>query len=123
IASIVSNPLLKAKAKNRDNVEASIKVLFADMPDEVVHNKKILKEGDLVLGGNGVVKEVLYTKTVKSGYSDAAVLLKASCVKLADELYCANMPIKINSRCTISNPVYVFTDGIIFDVDIGDKKG
>jgi len=92
-----------------------------------VNNKKILKEGDLVLGGNATVKEVLYVRPItrsggtSSGYSDLAVLLKASCVSLGDELYCSNIQIKINSPCAISNLVYTFTNGIILDVDVIKK--
>lgn len=109
--SILTN--LPLEVRNRKTTEEVYVKVLCRLPDEVVSNKKVLKPGDLILGGNAKIDKVLSVKAIQdaesggTGYSVVEVLIKASCVVLNDEYYCANMPIKINANIVFSNPFYV----------------
>ncbi|MBN1526079.1 MAG: DUF4330 family protein [Candidatus Omnitrophica bacterium] len=108
--------------------ELYVKVLCR-LPTEVANNRKIFRPDEAIMGGNARIKKVLEIKPVKgygdkeAGYSDVIVLIKAKCVILNGEYYCANTPIKINSNIVLLNPVYSVLDGTILDFDTkaGDK--
>lgn len=123
IVSVAVNGTMKAGSKKRASAEVYLKVLYKNIPNEIVNNKKLLKGGDVVLAGNALIEKVLYTRPaadvggLKADYSDLAVLMKANCVILDGEYYCANVPVKINGLCTISNALYAFRDGVILDVE------
>ena len=111
---------------NKTNIDLLVKIIYS-VPNEVARNPKILQSGDRILAGNAVVEKVLNIRPLKdgrdieTGYSDIIVLIRASCVKLNNEYYCANMPIKVNSPMAISNPFYIFSSGTILDVEIVKK--
>jgi hypothetical protein len=102
--------------------EMYVKVLCR-VPNEVAYNKKILRPGDVIMGGNARIEKVLEIRPVKdanekdTGYSDAVVLIKTNCVILNGEYYCANMAIKINSNIMFSNPLYTILNATILDMD------
>lgn len=106
--------------------ELAVKIIYR-VPNDVAYNKKILRPGDKILAGSAVVEKVLSIKPVKdygnieTGYSDMIVMIRASCVMLNNEYFCANMPIKVNSPMTISNPFYTFSNGTILDVETTSK--
>lgn len=108
--------------------ELYVKVLCR-LPTEVANNRKLFRPDDAIMGGNATVRKVLETRPAKgsgdkeTGYSDVVVLIKAKCVILNGEYYCANAPIKINSNIVLSNPAYSILDATILDFDAkaGDK--
>lgn len=125
IGTGIVNFITKPRA-SKANVELAVKVLYR-VPNEVARNPKILKTGDSILIGNAVVEKILDIRPVieygnrETAMSDMIILIKANCVMLNNEYYCANMPIKVNSSMTISNPLYVFSNGTILDVEASSK--
>jgi hypothetical protein len=117
-ATAVMNFAARPKAENKTSAEVLIKA-FCRVPSEVAHNAKILKPGDKVFSGNGIVERVLDVKPVANdtGYSDMVILIRAKCVILNNEYYCANAVIKVNSSISISNPQYIFNNSTILDVE------
>lgn len=116
--------------------EMYVKVLYMNVSSYVLENNKILQPGDTLLGGNATVERVLKTtpgitidmlnaNNKLTGYwqarssSDIIVLIRANCVKLRGENYCANAQIKINSLLSLDNELYVLRDGVIIDVNTG----
>lgn len=118
IASASLNLMKNSKGTTKDSAELYVKVL-ARVPSEVAHNPKVFKSGDKVLAGNAVVEKILEIKPVAgdTGYSDIIIHLRANCVILNNEYYCANASIKVNSPIIISNPAYIFNNAIIIDVE------
>ena len=121
VISIVANVSGLMKAKDT-TAELYIK-LMCRVPDEVANNPKLLQPGDVILGGNATIEKVLDIRPVKDvdgmplGSSDVIFLIKGRCVILNGEYYCANIPVKINSPMTLSNPVYTVVNALILDVD------
>lgn len=113
--------------------EMYVTVLFTNVSNRVLENKKVLRRGDTFLSGNATVERILKTDPASTadifdlnnkrvGYSQAnsfsniVVLIRANCVKLYEEYYCANVLMKINSQLTLSNELYLLQNGIILDV-------
>jgi len=115
--NIVSSP-----RATKTQADVVVKILYR-VPNEVARNQKILKPGDTVLVGNGVVEKIEDVRPTKdydgreTGMCDIIIRVRAKCVVLNNEYFCANMPVKINSLITIANPAYVFSNGVILDVE------
>ena len=115
------------KSDNKDNVEYLVKVIYR-VPKEMVFDKKILQPGDVLLAGRATIEEVREVRPAKGEvdyesayYKYIIVLLKADCVILNNEIFCANTQIKINSSLTLSNPFYFFPNGTIIDIEAKAK--
>jgi hypothetical protein len=112
------NVLNRPKDNAKDSAELLVKI-FARVPNDVAHNSKIFKPDDRVLAGNAAVEKVLEVRPVvgDGAYSDMIILLKANCVILNNEYYCANAPIKVNAMITIANTAYILNNATIIDVE------
>lgn len=130
IASIAVNYFTRpvTKTSNRGNVDVEMKVLYPGVLTEILKDRKVLNPGDVVLGGNAVIAKVLEVRPVLDNegretiHSNIVVLIKAKCVKLNGEYYCANIPIKINAYVHLSQPLYIFENGKILDMVVHDEK-
>lgn len=117
IVSLAAN-IPSADRNKKVMQEMYIKVLCR-VPNEVASNKEVLKTGDAVLGGNARVETVLERRPIvdsgatNTGFSYIVVLIKAKCVVLNGEYYCANIPIKINANIIFSGPTYTFGSATI----------
>lgn len=137
--SFIANlPLMTGGGRGRNVEEKLIRARFTIL-DQALESRKILQPGDKVLAGQATVLKVLsvvpvsardvvsmdgrpaiYSNNVRSvtrNCSDVTVLIKAACVKLRGEYYCANVPIKVNSPISIASESYDLDKGVILDID------
>jgi hypothetical protein len=113
---------------NKANVNVDIKVLFPGVVSEIIKSGKVLNPGDVVLQGNAVIDKVLEVRPVLDNYgketiySNIVVFIKAKCVVLNGEYYCADTPIKINAYIKVSQPLYVFKNGKILNMVVHNEQ-
>lgn len=121
--SIFSNNLLCCKVSHKSLEMLTVNVVYRDIPDEIMHNRSILKEGDKDLLTGAVLSGIGDLSPSKSGRgNDVVLVLKGRCAVLNGEYYLGNSQIKVGLPFTFSPPGYAFAGGSIISFSAEGNK-
>lgn len=124
VGSMVSGFLLNRYSANiKKDRTLYIKVLYKEMPDDIISNKKILKPNDTDSYKTAILNNILDVRPGSTNQTkNLLVAFTVKCVVLNDQCYCGNSLIKIGSGFSFMANNYVLDSviygGIITDVEV-----
>jgi len=130
LVSFVSSQVMTFKARQKQGTQATqeedllLKVIYYGVENDLAHNEKILRPGDVDYLGKASIEKVLEIRPSKyeADKSEIIVLIRAKCVLSNNNYYCENKIIKMGAPFTFTTARYDFAssregNGRILDIE------